>query len=37
MQDGQPLAFISKQLLEKHLGQSTYEKEMFVVLHTVDL
>jgi hypothetical protein len=37
MQDGRPLAFTSKQLLEQHLGQSTYEKEMLVILHVVDL
>jgi hypothetical protein len=26
MQDGRPLAFTSKQLSERHLGQSIYEK-----------
>jgi hypothetical protein len=37
MQDGRPLAFTNKQLLERHLGQSIYEKEMLVILHTMDL
>jgi hypothetical protein len=37
MQDGQPLAFTSKQLLERHLGQSIYEKEMLAILHATDL
>jgi hypothetical protein len=37
MQYGRPLAFISKQLLERHLGQSIYEKEMLSILHAVDL
>jgi hypothetical protein len=37
MQDGRPLAFTSKQLLERHLGQSIYEKEMLAILHAVDL
>jgi hypothetical protein len=27
MQDGRPLAFSTKQLFERHLGKSTYEKE----------
>jgi hypothetical protein len=31
------LAFTSKQLLEKHLGQSIYEKEMLDILHAMDL
>jgi hypothetical protein len=31
MQDGRPLAFTNKQLLEIHLGQSIYEKEMLVI------
>jgi hypothetical protein len=26
MQEGRPLAFTSKQLCERHLGKSTYEK-----------
>jgi hypothetical protein len=37
MQDGRHLAFTSKQLSERHLGQSIYEKEMLVILHVVDL
>jgi hypothetical protein len=37
MQDGRPLAFTSKQLSERHLGKSTYEKEMLAILHAVDL
>jgi hypothetical protein len=37
MQDGRPLAFTRKQLSERHLGQSTYEKEMLAILHAVDL
>jgi hypothetical protein len=37
MQDGQPLAFTRKQLSERHLGQSIYEKEMLDILHVVDL
>jgi hypothetical protein len=36
MQDGRPLAFSSKQLLERHLGQSIYEKEMVSIMHVVD-
>jgi len=37
MQEGWLLAFTSKQLLENHLGQYTYEKEMLVILHIMDL
>jgi hypothetical protein len=37
MQHGRPLAFISKQLPERHLGKSIYENEMLVILHTMDL
>ena len=37
MQDGRPLAFTKKQLSERHLGQSIYEKEMIDILHVVDL
>jgi hypothetical protein len=37
MQEGIPLAFTIKQLLEHHLGQSIYEKEMLVILDAVDL
>jgi hypothetical protein len=32
MQDGRPLAFTRKQLSERHLGQSIYEKEMLSIL-----
>ena len=37
MQHGRPLGFTNKQLLERHLGQSIYEKEMLAILHGVDL
>jgi hypothetical protein len=38
MQEGRrPLAFASKQLSERNLGKSIYEKEMLVILHVVDL
>jgi hypothetical protein len=37
MQDGRPLAFTRKQILERHLGQSIYEKEMLAILHVMDL
>jgi hypothetical protein len=37
MQEGQPLAFASKQLFEINLGKSIYEKEMLVILHAMDL
>jgi len=36
MQDGRPLSFISKQLCDKILDNSTYEKEMMVILHVVN-
>jgi len=36
MQEGRPLAFTSQQLSGKHLGQSTYEKDMMAILHVVD-
>jgi hypothetical protein len=32
MQEGQPLAFTSKQLSEKNLGKPIYEKEMLAIL-----
>ena len=35
-QEGRPLDFISKQLCDRHLGKSTYEKEMMAILHAVD-
>jgi hypothetical protein len=37
MQEGRPLAFTSKQLSERSLGKSIYEKEMLAILHVVDL
>jgi hypothetical protein len=37
MQEGQPLAFNNKQLSERNLGKSIYEKEMLAILHDVDL
>jgi hypothetical protein len=37
MQEGRPLAFTTKQLSERNLGKSIYEKEMLAILHVVDL
>jgi hypothetical protein len=37
MQEGQPLAFTSKQFSEKNLGKPIYEKEMLAILHAVEL
>jgi hypothetical protein len=37
MQEGRPLAFTSKQLSERNLGKSIYEKEMLAILHAIDL
>jgi hypothetical protein len=37
MQEGRPLTFTSKQLSERNLGKSIYEKEMLAILHIVDL
>jgi hypothetical protein len=37
MQDGRPLAFTNKQLSEKNLGKSIYEKEILAILHVIDL
>jgi hypothetical protein len=37
MQEGQPLAFTSKQLSERNLVKTIYEKEMLAILHVVDL
>jgi hypothetical protein len=37
MQEGQPLAFTSKQLSERNLGKPIYEKEMLAILHVVEL
>jgi hypothetical protein len=36
-QDGRPLYFNRKQIYDRHLGQSTYEKEMLAILHAMDL
>jgi hypothetical protein len=37
MKDGRSLAFTNKQISDKNLGQSIYEKEMLAILHVVDL
>ena len=37
MQEGRPLAFTRKQLSERNLGKSIYEKEMLAILHVIDL
>jgi hypothetical protein len=37
MQEGQTLSFTNKQLSERNLGKSIYEKEMLAILHVVDL
>jgi hypothetical protein len=37
MQEGRTLAFTSKQLSERNLGKSIYEKEMLAILHAMDL
>jgi hypothetical protein len=37
MQEGRSLDFTNKQLSERHLGKSIYEKEMLAILHVVDL
>jgi hypothetical protein len=37
MQDDRPLDFTSKNMSERHLRQSIYEKEMLTNLHAVDL
>jgi hypothetical protein len=37
MKEGRPLAFTSKQLSERNLGKSIYEKEMLAIMHAVDL
>jgi len=34
-QEGRPLAFTSQQLNGKHLGQSTYEKQIITILNEV--
>lgn len=35
-QEGRPLTFTSKQLCDRNLGKSTYEKEIMVIFHAVD-
>jgi hypothetical protein len=37
MQEGRPLAFPNKQVSERNLVKSIYEKEMLSILHVVDL
>jgi hypothetical protein len=37
LQEGWPLALTIKQLPERNLGKSIYEKEMLAILHVVDL
>jgi hypothetical protein len=37
MQEGLPLDFTSKQLSERNLEKSIYEKEILAILHVVDL
>jgi hypothetical protein len=37
MQEGRHLAFTNKQLSERNLGKSIYEKEMLPILHVMDL
>jgi hypothetical protein len=37
MKDGQNLAFTRKQILDRHLVQSIYEKEILDTLHVMDL
>jgi hypothetical protein len=37
MQEGRPLAFTSKQLSERNMGKSIYEKEMLAIMHAMDL
>lgn len=35
MQEGHPIAFISKALADKHQGLSVYEKELLAVVHAI--
>jgi hypothetical protein len=37
MQEGRPLAFTNKQIFERNLGKSIYEKEMLAILHAICL
>jgi hypothetical protein len=36
MQEGYQMTFINKQVLDKNLGKSTYEKEMMTILHALN-
>ena len=36
IQEGRPLAFISKQLCDRNMGNTTYEKEMMAILHATN-
>jgi hypothetical protein len=35
MEEKHPLAFTNKKLCDRNMGKSTYEKEMFYILHAV--
>jgi hypothetical protein len=37
MKEGWPLTFTNKQLFERNLGKSIYEKEMLAILHATDI
>jgi hypothetical protein len=37
MQDVKPLAFTRKIKLDRHLGKSIYENEIFYIIHAMDL
>jgi hypothetical protein len=37
MQDGKPLAFTTKQISKRHLGQSIHQNEMLAIIHAMDL
>jgi hypothetical protein len=37
MQEGRPFASTNKQMSERNLGKSIYEKEMLAILHAIDL
>ena len=37
MQEGRPLAFTNKQLSERNLGKTIYEKKMLAIIHIIDL
>jgi hypothetical protein len=37
MQEVRPLAFTNKQLSERNMGKSIYEKEMLAIMNVVDL